>query len=196
MTLEEIDARLAQGPAPAERIALEKERARLRGSRYHRGQLVHIRVYNYPWSGRMGRINTSCLICGASGPLFQLSSSNRCLKCPHDATPDPERLVAFQAQMDAAVDQWCKDNQVDRKATEARLRAAYGEPNQYMRVIRDDLDIAEALAGFGQSEARDWPSKRGFPPHYVESWLRYGQIAGQPDLNPFTDGPPFQPPGE
>lgn len=195
ITVEEIDRRLATETQPLKRLLLEQRRARLRGVPYYRGQTVPIRVYNYPWSGKLGRLCLECLVCGDKGPSFQASSrGDRCLNCPWDAKPDPKRAARYRARMERGIDQWCAEQGINRKEVEDRLRARYGEPNQDMLVVRDELEVKAYLEARTPEEMA-WAKKRGFPLHYLEGYARYGMIGGQPELNPFEDGPPFESPG-
>lgn len=87
-----------------------------------------VRVYNYPWSGRLGRIAGRCICCGTKGPAFQVSSFGAtCLGCRHKE-PDPKRLAQFNAEYERLARAWCSKNGIDYDQTVKDMAEKYGGP--------------------------------------------------------------------
>lgn len=87
--------------------------------------------YNYPWSGRLGRIGVRCIYCGDTGPSFQYSSAGcKCTKCPGDAVPIPEYEREFEAIYDQQAREWCLERGIDYEATVQNYLEHLGPPRQ------------------------------------------------------------------
>lgn len=89
-------------------------------------------VYNYPWSGRLGRIARCCLYCGNDGPSWQISSSSHCCdeQC-HEARkngkqPIPELVKETEMLYDKLVREWCKERNINYEATVQNYYAHLG----------------------------------------------------------------------
>lgn len=86
------------------------------------------RIYNYPWSGKLGPIVDRCLYCGESGPSFQFSSSAICcLKCDTRGEPIPRLYAAYRRRADELTRAWCLENGIDHDATVENYRRHLGE---------------------------------------------------------------------
>ena len=87
--------------------------------------------YNYPWSGRLGRLADRCIYCGDNGPSFQISSrGSACLKCPDDAKPIPELYDEYCREYEAKARIWCDERNIDYDATVANYEKHLGPPLQ------------------------------------------------------------------
>lgn len=93
------------------------------------------RIYNYPWSGRFGRIAKQCLYCGSSGLSFQVSSFSTCCnssdcrqKLRQGAAPIPELLAEMEADSDRLVRKWCRDRGMNYDTVVAEMFEQYGGP--------------------------------------------------------------------
>lgn len=75
------------------------------------------RIYNYPWSGRLGRIADRCLYCGDNGTAWQISSSGTYCYGPecrenrrNGAQPLPELEKKFEETYERLAREWCQQN--------------------------------------------------------------------------------------
>lgn len=159
---------------------------------YGVGEPVPMRVYNYPWAGRFGRVARCCLHCGEKDAPFGFSSfGTRCLRCRPTDPVKPELQAAYDQALEQAVDAWCAKNNIDRAATEARMHEAYGgPPNQDFLLVRTDAEVKECLEAVTPAQ---WEAAkaRGFTRYEVEFYFRFGRLC-QPTTgasSPF-EGPP------
>lgn len=92
--------------------------------------------YNFPWSGRIGRISDCCPYCGRSDSAWQLSSMHFCLdaKCRENvkngAKPIPELKKINDEKTDNAVRAWCLENNIDYEKTVESFFNALGPQHQ------------------------------------------------------------------
>jgi hypothetical protein len=87
------------------------------------------RIYNYPWSGKLGVCTSCCIICGDGGMSFQLSSSGySCTQCRPGAEPQPHLLQAMLEEESRRIDDYCKKHDIDREAIVKVLEEFYGGP--------------------------------------------------------------------
>lgn len=91
-----------------------------------------IRVFNYPWSGRLGRVAGKCLCCGTTGMSFQLSSfAMHCLDCRKAGKePDPKLLAAHEDECYDLTRKWCLERGINYEATVDAYHAQFGEISQ------------------------------------------------------------------
>ncbi len=149
-----------------------------------------MRVYNYPWSGRLGRCSEVCLYCGDGGSAWSLSSApDRCLKCSSDKQPIPELMARMEATAEESVRSWCLEHGLDYEATVEALRVQYGgDPDQDFVVIRDDLEVAALVAALSPDQTMA-AKYRGYTPIDLLNFYRFGVILGQEKgVSPF-EGP-------
>jgi hypothetical protein len=159
---------------------------------YKKGEKLLVHIYNYPWSGRTGRIARQCLYCGEKGSRWTLSSSaTRCLSCPRrDDEPIPALWAEYIAEANQAINKWCQEHHVDREKTEKALLERYGEQSQFLTVERDDDEVQEAFKQL-TTEQLATANRRGFSEWQIKNWLRYDQMPGQPKVIPIEEGEPY-----
>jgi hypothetical protein len=94
-----------------------------------------LRSYNYPWSGKVGKVAPKCLWCGSKGSDFDLSSSaTSCLgmECrnakKNGAEPIPEFVEEYKAILEKAVRAWCVKHKIDYDQTIKELHDKHGGP--------------------------------------------------------------------
>jgi len=107
-----------------------------------------IRVYNYPWAGRL-RIHNCCLVCGDKGPNYQISSRRaRCMKHYGDHPEKTELVERAQERYERAAREWCFEHGLDYYAVVRQLWEEHdGPPDQW----RDEPKArdAEVVTGEG-----------------------------------------------
>src|SRR4051812_38383915 len=90
--------------------------------------------YNYPWSGRLGRISKRCHFCGKSGDHFNISShGDRCCDpaCRQKRVAEiPEIAAETEAEYQRLARKWCAKRGIDFEATVANYEAHLGPPLQ------------------------------------------------------------------
>lgn len=87
--------------------------------------------YNYPWSGRLGRISRCCVYCGDSGPRFQISSrANCCTRCSSKDAPIPEFVARDESRYHELALAWCDERGIDYEATVASYEKNLGPKMQ------------------------------------------------------------------
>jgi hypothetical protein len=96
------------------------------------------RIYNYPWSGKLGRIAERCIYCGNNGPAFHLSSAGT--TCCEEtcrayrqtgAKPAPAFEAKFKADYERLAKEWCLAHNIDYDQTIKDLAEKYnGPPDQ------------------------------------------------------------------
>jgi hypothetical protein len=83
--------------------------------------------YNYPWSGRLGRVASRCIYCGDDGTSFSVSSSGHsCTQCIGRKAPLVELELQLRETIDKTVRAWCKTRHIDYDATVAAVEAKFG----------------------------------------------------------------------
>lgn len=92
--------------------------------------------YNYPWSGRLGRIAECCLYCGRTDSSWVYSShGDRCLhrECPSrkpDAVPIPELMAEFHKRYEQLAREWCRVHRIGYEETIENYLKHCGPLNQ------------------------------------------------------------------
>jgi hypothetical protein len=89
-----------------------------------------IRVYNYPWSGRLGNIAKQCVYCGEAGSRFRISSrAFQCCNCPNKTDePIPELMEQVKKDYERLAREWCLKNGMDYDTVVKEMWEKYGGP--------------------------------------------------------------------
>lgn len=89
--------------------------------------MTEVRVFNYPWSGRLGVLCKCCPYCGESGAKWRISSRGRCCNC----TGGEEMLPGMEASIERTAEEraraWCRKNGMDYDGIVAYFAEKYGE---------------------------------------------------------------------
>jgi hypothetical protein len=89
---------------------------------------MEVRVFNYPWSGKLGMIADRCIYCGTAGPAFQVSSAgSRCLNCSSEDTPIPELLKEVEQKGERLAREWCQKHGYDYDQVIETYAEKYGD---------------------------------------------------------------------
>lgn len=112
------------------------------------------RRYNFPWSGRLGRLTNVCIYCGKNDSSFRLSSfGDHCLKpeCRERASRgdwNPELKQRMDEQYENSAIEWCKKRGIDYAATVAAIEARYGDIwGELADFAQEDVDKCIVLLG-------------------------------------------------
>lgn len=88
--------------------------------------------YNYPWSGKLGRIADCCLYCGRDDAAFHMSShATRCIStnCKR-AKPLSHLLKTYKKKCREMILAWCEERGIDCDATIKNFEKHLGPPLQ------------------------------------------------------------------
>ena len=92
---------------------------------------MKVRAYNYPWAGRIGRVQDCCPYCGDSGMPWKMSSTGRCLsedcRLKYDK-PNPEHIERFKVKAQSLIQKWCDERNIDYEATVKKYLDVLGPP--------------------------------------------------------------------